>query len=174
MKYLKGFLVAVFIGILILMKHYNVLFQTYGVSQSLDMLFGYTAVDVYTALEILGNSGRVILLHYFFIDYIFIFIYGAIQLALIKGVTGEKLKRTNLRFLTVIPYVRGACDIMENAFFIFVVIQMPNKHPVLISFMSYVTQIKIIANIGWILALVIVYIIRMIINIRNRKERIIK
>lgn len=69
MKYLKGIIVAVFIVLLLLMRHYDVLLQTYGVAHSLDMNFGYTANDVYSAFRMLGSSGRRILLHYFLTDY---------------------------------------------------------------------------------------------------------
>lgn len=37
MKYLKGIIIAVFIGLLFLMRHYDVLFQTDGITHSLDM-----------------------------------------------------------------------------------------------------------------------------------------
>jgi hypothetical protein len=170
MKYWKGIMVAVFIGLLLLMRHYGVLFQTYGVTHSLDMKFGYTANDVYSVLGMLGSSGRKILLHYFFTDYIFILCYGAIQICIFKWVLGERLKRTKLRYLNIIPYMRGAFDIVENAFFIFLVIQMPKESPTMVPVMSFVTQIKLIANGGWFIVIVAVGIIRLIINIRDRKK----
>lgn len=170
MKCLKGIVVAVFIGLLLLMRHYDVLFQTYGVAHSLDMNFGYTAVDVYSALGMLGGSGRKILLHYFYTDYIFILCYGAIQICLFKWVLGERLKRTRLRYLNIIPYVRGVFDIVENAFFIFVVLQISKEYPMIVPGMSLVTQIKLIANGGWFIAIVAVGIIRFVINMRDRKK----
>lgn len=170
MKYLKGIMVAVFIGLLLLMRHYDVLFQTYGVAHSLDMNFGYTANDVYSAFRMLGSSGRRILLHYYFTDYIFILCYGAIQICLYKWVLGKRLKRTKLRYLNIIPYVRGVFDIAENAFFIFLLLQMPKEYPLIIPVMSYVTQIKLIANGGWLIVIVAVGIIRFVIHIRDRNK----
>lgn len=170
MKYLKEIIVAVFIGLLLLMRQYDILFQTYGITHSLDMKFGYTANDVYSALKMLGSSGRKILLHYFFTDYIFILCYRAIQICLYKLLLGERLKMTRLRHLNIIPYVRGAFDIVENAFFIFLVIQMPEEYPMAVPVMSYVTQIKLVANGGWFIAIVAVGIIRLVINILDKNK----
>lgn len=170
MKYLKGIMVAVFIGLLLLMRHYDVLLQTYGITHSLDMKFGYTANDVYSALRMLGSSGRKILLHYFFTDYIFILCYGAIQICIFKWVLGERFKRTRLKYLNIIPYMRGAFDIVENSLFIFLVMQIPKEHPMIVPGMSFVTQIKLIANGGWFIAIVAVGIIRLVINIRDRNK----
>ncbi len=170
MKYVKWIVVVIFIGMLLLMERYDKLFQAYGMTKSLETQFGYSSSDVYSTFQTLGSSGRKLFIQYFFVDYIFILCYGAIQIFILKWVLGERFKETTLKYIILNPIVGCTCDIVENALFTFLMVQMPNEHFMIVSGASYATRIKLIAYAVGFISIGTIGILRLVANLINRNK----
>lgn len=107
MKYIKWIVVVIFIGMLIIMERNDKVFEAYGMTKNLEMQFGYSSSDVYSTFQTLGTSGRKLFIQYFFVDYIFILCYGAIQIYIMKWVLGEKIQKNN----TKVHYLNSICGL---------------------------------------------------------------
>ena len=176
MKYVKWIVVVIFIAMLILMKRYDKLFQAYGMTKSLETQFGYSSSDVYSTFQTLGSSGRKLFIQYFFVDYIFILCYGAIQIFILKWLLGERFKKTMLKYIIFIPIVGCTCDILENLLFTFLMVQIPNEHFKIVSVASYATRIKLIAYAVGFISIGAIGILRLVTNLivryKNKDNRL--
>lgn len=154
--------VTVFILLLVIMRRYEMIFLSHGITHSPDMRFGYSSNDVYSMFHLFGPAGKWLFIQYFFVDYVFIVCFAAIQIYILRWVIGTKLERTKIRLFTVIPYLRGAFDAVENTLFIFLILQLPKEIPAVVPVMSFITQMKFIAYGAWFVAVAAIFVFRLI------------
>lgn len=166
MKRKKIVTVIVFILLLVIMRRYEMIFLSHGITHSPDMRFGYSSNDIYSMFHIFGSSGKSIFVQYFLADYVFIIFFTAIQIYILRWAMGTKLEKKKAQLFMVIPYLRGTFDVIENTLFIFLILQLPKEIPAVVAVMSFITQMKFIIYGVWFVEVAAAFVFRLINNRR--------
>ncbi len=117
---LKNVAVVVFIMTLAIMRFTNLgdkgLIPYSGDTGTLDMMFHYSYQYAYGMLNGLGDTGRSIYLRFFIIDIIFILSFAVVQAEIIKYLVRKAVLPFKWNRLSLLSYIRGMFDILENLF----------------------------------------------------------
>lgn len=152
-RYIVPFLILV-AGILTLMEIGPIgiqRFRSLGDGDGmLDMRFGYSANQVATLFENLGEEGRRLYSGLLGLDFAFALTYTALQALLVsallrKAGLGGPWTRCNL-----IPFARSALDLVENFLLLFLLARFPKILSPVVTLSSAITVVKLTLNYGYI------------------------
>lgn len=140
----------------------------------------YNSEIVYNVLDHMEPKGFVIYQKYFIGDYLFAFVFGALQIILLYNAfnwlkqdkmpshfTGHKLKILR-RLIPIVPVARGLCDLIENTSLLHILLTYPIRHESLINFTAIITSLKLALIYTWYFLVILGYIMKAVIR---RKEK---
>ena len=162
-KWLKIIAVIVFVLTLYIMRVYEKDFNVYSNgADALDMRFGYGVTECYQLLTGLGEAGRAIYIKILLDDFVFITSFLFLQDFIMKRVVGESGRKSRLRYLLSLSYLRAIFDYLENIITIALIIYLPNELDIPVRLLSFITQLKFVALGLWLAALLVVPVIRLV------------
>jgi hypothetical protein len=125
----------------------NKLKQLSGGKGMLDMQFGYSASEVYSMLDIIGNNGQQLYIKLLCLDFLFMIFYTLFQFLIV----GVLIKKTGLndyfKIVNILPFLRSVLDIIENLFLLKILLSFPSRMFALVNISSIITISKLIINI---------------------------
>lgn len=155
--------VIIFFFTLYVMNVYKKDFMYYSNgAETLDMRYGYGVTEGYQLLTGLGDAGRAVYRKILVDDFVFITSFLFIQDFLMKCILGKSLRKSKLRYLLSLSYLRAGFDYLENIIILVLMMYLPNKLLLPVRLLSIVTQLKFIALGLWLAALLIVPVIRLV------------
>lgn len=139
-------------------------------ASTLDMRIHYSPIDVYQLFDALGDPGKLIYIRMLLIDFVFIASFVMLQNMILKYIMGQDLLKTGFRRLTILSYLRGFSDIIENISLLILLKNFPSVMPQLVTFSSFITMLKFLFLALWLISIPLLVIIRM----KNNKNRKVK
>jgi hypothetical protein len=119
----------------------------------LDMQFGYSQLQVYNMLDIIGLKGQQHYSEFLGIDFVFSVVFMLLQALLITVLLKKAGVDEKFAILNLLPFVRSALDIIENCFILTIIFSYPIKLPLIVQLSSTATMLK------WIIFSVIVAVL---------------
>lgn len=168
-KIFKVIVILTFILTLFIMSRFDMRFQAYGITDKLDMKFGYSSDDIYSLFKLLGLENKGIYIGYLCVDFIFIASFVLLQNYISKLVMGVLSKR-KWSILLYLPYLRGLFDVIENILFIVLFLSVPKEISWLVAISSFFTQVKFITLGVWFLSLFASFLARIILISKSEKR----
>lgn len=108
----------------------------------LDMQFGYSQLQVYNMLEIIGIKGQQHYSEFLGIDFVFAVVFMLLQALLITLLLKKAEVDGKFVILNLLPFVRSVMDIIENCLILTIIFNYPVKLPLIVELSSAVTMLK--------------------------------
>lgn len=133
--------------------------------------FDMKSYDTNKVVQVLDNmqqKGFAIYRGYFVFDYLFIIVFGAVQIYLTSIAYGWCKNRKIVTMLSIVPVARGIFDLIENTLLLIVIQSYPNVLSQVITVASSATWLKLLMIRVWS-AIFIIGIVGSIYH-RNKKS----
>lgn len=117
---------------------------------TLDMKYGYSAVQAYSMFEKIGSEGRLAYSKLLYLDFVFALVYMSLQSLLITALIKKAKLSAKYEKLNLLPVVRSALDVAENCLLLILLAAFPVQHTVAVSIASAITIVKLTINYVYI------------------------